>query len=143
DIGTLSTNGMGGGNFADFCVAVADDGVVFVGNVVNSGTTLNFKLYRWDSDSSPADPVVVFNGDPGNGQPQRWGDTMDIRGAGTTTQILLGSRTSGNVIGTNVAILTTTDGVSFTARTLSTDVSDAAFGGGIAFGAGDTFWAKN
>ena len=143
DIGTLSTNGMGGGNFADFCVAIADDGFVYVGNLVNDGTASNFKLYRWDSDTSLADPVVVFNGDPGNGKPQRWGDTMDIRGAGTTTQIILGSRTSGNVIGTNVAILTTTDGVSFTARTLSTDVSDAAFGGGIAFGTGDTFWAKN
>jgi hypothetical protein len=68
---------------------------------------------------------------------------MDIRGAGANTQIILGSRTSGALIGTNVAILTTTDGTNFTARTLSLNVSDSASGGGIAFGAGNTFWAKN
>jgi hypothetical protein len=142
-INTLSTNGMGGGNFADFAVAVDDDGVVYVGNLVNDGTAMPFKLYRWDSETSLADPTVAFSGDPGNGRAQRWGDTMDIRGAGGSTQIILGSRTSGAITGTNVAILTTTDGLNFTATTLSTDVSDSASGGGIAFGSGNTFWAKN
>jgi hypothetical protein len=141
--GTLSTNGMSGGNFADIAAAVSDDGVIYVGNLVNDGTLSPFKLYRWDSEASTADPVVVFSGDPGNGRPQRWGDTMDIRGSGTDTQIILGSRTSGGIIGTNVAILTTVDGINFTATTLSTDVSDNASGGGIAFGTGNTFWAKN
>ena len=142
-INTLSTNGMGGGNFADFAVAVDDDGVVYVGNLVNDGTAIPFKLYRWDSETSLADPTVAFSGDPGNGRAQRWGDTMDIRGAGGSTQIILGSRTSGAITGTNVAILTTTDGLNFTATTLSTDVIDSASGGGIAFGSGNTFWAKN
>lgn len=141
--GTLSTNGMSGGNFADMAVAVADDGVIYVGNVVNDGTAIPFKLYRWDSEASTADPVVVFSGDPGNGRPQRWGDTMDIRGSGTGTQIILGTRTISGIPGTNVAILTTTDGINFAATTLGTDVRDSASGGGIAFGTGNTFWAKN
>src|SRR5688572_11427179 len=142
EIQTLSTNGMEGGNFADLAVGVADDGVVYVRNLVNPGNT-PFKLYRWDEDTTISDPVVVYSGDPGNGKAQRWGDTMDIRGAGTTTQIILGSRTAGTNVGTNVAILTTTDGTNFTAQTLTTDVADNATGGGIAFGAGNTFWAKN
>ncbi|MEW6156518.1 MAG: immunoglobulin domain-containing protein, partial [Verrucomicrobiota bacterium] len=143
DVGSLSVNGMGGGAFADLAVGVADDGVVYVGNLVTDGTTSPFKLYRWPSDSTLDDPVLVFSGDPGNGKPQRWGDTMDIRGVGASTQILLGTRPAGGNAGTYVAILTTLDGVNFTATTLSTDVTDGASGGGIAFGAGDTFWAKN
>ncbi|HZO83679.1 MAG TPA: immunoglobulin domain-containing protein [Verrucomicrobiae bacterium] len=142
-ISTLTPNGIEGGNFATMATGVADDGAIYVGNQVNDGTASNFKLYRWSDDVTIDPPLIVFSGDPGNGRAQRWGDTMDIRGAGTNTQIILGSRTSGTVMGTNVAILTTTDGTNFTARTLSLDVSDSATGGGIAFGAGDTFWAKN
>jgi hypothetical protein len=142
-ITTLSTNGMVGGNFADFAVGVTDDGVIYVGNLVNDGTAAPFKLYRWESESSITDPVVVFQGDPGQGRAQRWGDTMDIRGFGAGTQILLGTRSNAGIVGTNVAVLTTADGTNFTATTLSTDVTDSASGGGIAFGSGNTFWAKN
>jgi hypothetical protein len=140
---SLTPTGIQGGNFADMAAGVADDGVIYVGNEVNDGTASPFKLYRWTDDATHEPPIVAFTGDPGNGRAQRWGDTMDIRGAGPNTQIILGTRTSGVVIGTNVAILTTTDGTNFTARTLILDVSDSATGGGIAFGAGNTFWAKN
>jgi hypothetical protein len=144
-IATLSTNGMEGGNFADFAVAVADDGVIYVGNLVNDASIPSnpFKVYRWESEGSVTDPVLAFHGDPGNGRAQRWGDTMDIRGSGTGTQILLGTRSNAGIVGTNVAILTTVDGANFTATTLSMDVTDSASGGGIAFGSGNTFWAKN
>jgi hypothetical protein len=143
DVGTLNPTGIQGGNYANFAVAIADDGVVYMGNLVNDGTASPFKLYRWPDDAALDAPLVAFMADPGNGRPQRWGDTMDIRGAGANTQIILGSRTSGAIIGTNVAILTTVDGTNFTARTLTLDVADSATGGGIAFGAGNTFWAKN
>src|SRR6185503_16881200 len=139
DVGALNTAGMSGGSFADLAVAVDDGGVIYVGNMVTDGTQSAFKLYRWLAENSGEPPVVIYSGDPGNGRPQRWGDTMDIRGSGATTQIILGSRTSGSIIGTNVAILTTSDGgVTFTATTLSLDVTDSASGGGIAFGAGNT-----
>jgi hypothetical protein len=62
---------------------------------------------------------------------------MAIRGSGTSTQILLGGYN-----GTNVALLTTTDGSTFTAITIPVPGAPAGFSAqGIAFGAGNTFWA--
>ncbi|MDB6121373.1 MAG: Immunoglobulin I-set domain protein [Pedosphaera sp.] len=139
---SLNTNGMSGGNFADMAVAVADDGAVYVGNLVNDKLS-NFKLYRWDSTLSASAPLVVWNGVPGGTNYNvRWGDTMDIRGAGTNTQIIVGSRTFGTVLGTNVAVFTTADGTNFTPHVLNTDSSSENYGDGIAFGTGNTFWAK-
>src|SRR5206468_2577940 len=58
--------------------------------------------------------------------------------------IILGTRNSGGTLGTNVAILRTTDTLTFTATTIATDVVDEnPTAGGIAFGSGNTFWAKN
>lgn len=140
---TLSPTGIQGGTFAHFAAAVAEDGLIYVGNVVADGTTAQFKLYRWFGDFNGGDPIVVYSGDPGNGFAQRWGDTMDIRGQGASTQIILGSRAVGTTNGLRVAILTTADGNTFNATTLTLDATDNATSGGIAFGAGDTFWAKN
>ena len=76
--------------------------------------------------------------DPGSGSGERWGDTMAARGSGVNTQILLGSR------GTNVALLTTPNGTDFTATLIPVAGVPSSFAGyGIAFGAGNTFWAKN
>jgi hypothetical protein len=61
-----------------------------------------------------------------------------VRGSGTGTQVLLTSR-----FGTNAAILTTVDGVNFTATTLPCDVTANAIGTGATFGLGDTFWATS
>ena len=83
-------------------------------------------------------PTVAYSGDPGAGNSQRWGDTLDVRGAGTNTQVIIGARNANLA-----ALLTTTDGGSFTSKLIT--VSDApagAFGLGIAFGAGATFWGK-
>src|SRR3989442_952734 len=85
---------------------------------------------------------ATSSGDPGNGRPQRWGDTMDIRGSGPNSQIILVSKNSGSVVGTNVAILMIAEGTNFTATTLNTEVAPNSWGGSIAFGAGNTFWAK-
>ena len=68
---------------------------------------------------------------------------MDIRGAGANTQIIFGSRTFGTVTGTNVAIFTTVDGTNFTPVVLNTDSASENYGDGIAFGSGNTFWAKS
>ena len=35
-------------------------------------------------------PTVAFTGDPSPGNSQRYGDTFDVRGAGTNTQVLIG-----------------------------------------------------
>ncbi|MCB1125769.1 MAG: hypothetical protein KDM81_04690, partial [Verrucomicrobiae bacterium] len=95
------------------------------------------KLYRWSSDAEGIDPTVAFEGDPGMGTVNRWGDTMDARGSGADTQILLASR-AGNMF----SVLTTADGESFSANAIAVaDAAEGDFGLGIAFGQGDTVWA--
>ena len=125
-------------------VGIADDGAVYAGNVVSAPSSFN--LYRWSNPSNSVTASSAFSADPGNGQAggERWGDTLAVRGAGPNTQILLGSRASGTA-GTNVAFLTPNDGIGLTYASVIIAVSNvppgfAAYG--IAFGAGNTFWAK-
>src|SRR5439155_1295318 len=138
DLNELSVSGISGGTYALLLVGVADDGVVYAGNLTTTGTTTSFRLYRWADDSASTIPTIAYNGDPGGGNNQRWGDTLDVRGAGTNTQVILGSR-SANIL----AVLTTTDGLNFTAHTITiADAPAGAFGLGIAFGPVNTFWGK-
>jgi hypothetical protein len=128
---------VSGSNPAGFdlnMIGVADDGVVFAGNLTTGGG--GYKLYRWDNDTSNAVPTLVFEGDPGGSQ--RWGDTMDVRGAGTNTQVLLGARDGGSV-----TILTTSDGTTFAPTSISVaDSTGDAVRLGLAFGAGNSYWTK-
>ncbi|MDB6026094.1 MAG: Immunoglobulin I-set domain protein [Verrucomicrobiales bacterium] len=149
----LQTGGMGGGSYADISTSVSDDGVIYVCNMVNNASTNNFIIYRWDSEASGtgANPVVVYSGDPAPGIIPRWGETMDVRGSGATTQILIGSKSQTGGVGTNVVIFTATDAsaTSFVAHRLNTDLaaSEAGTTGepgmGVAFGSGNTFWTKH
>lgn len=137
----LNTNGISGGSYADAGAGVADDGVVYVCNQVTVSTVSPLKIYRWDNSSSTNPPTVAFSGllSP----PQRYGVSMDVRGAGTNTQILMGASSQSGGSGTNVVVFTTVDGTNFTANVLGTDVNTPNFIEGVAFGAGDTFWAKH
>jgi hypothetical protein len=138
DLWTLDKTGISGGTYALLMTGVADDGAVYAANLTTAGTTTAFKLYRWGNDAANTVPTLAYSGDPGAGNNQRWGDTLDVRGAGMNTQILIGSRAS-NV----VAVLTTTNGTHFTARMVNVPAApNGAFGLGIAFGEGDTFWGK-
>ena len=69
----------------------------------------------------------------------RWGDTLEVRGSGSSLQVLAGTRSS-NV----VAIFTSADGGATLTPTVITvpGATNGVFGLGLAFGAGDTFWAK-
>ncbi|HEV2327235.1 MAG TPA: hypothetical protein VGY56_00425 [Verrucomicrobiae bacterium] len=147
NMGTLNLTGVAFGGLLGGCdqVGVADDGAVYGGNLVNSGNT--FALYRWSSPTNSVTATQAFSGDPGNGNAssERWGDTMAARGAGPNTQILLGSRASAPG-GTNVALLTANDGIGLTYSSQIIAVSDVPpgfSGGSVAFGAGNTFWAKS
>lgn len=134
DVGVLDTSGIAGGTFVLSMIGVADDGVIYAANLSTSTTAPNLKVYRWEDES--AAPTVAFEGDPaGGGNNQRWGDSFDIRGAGNATQILFGSNA-----GTVAALLTTTDGATFTAKIISN--ASAAGALGVAFGTGNTFWTK-
>jgi len=135
------TNGVGvitSGTFAVNMVSVADDGAVYVGNLTANGTTSPFRLYRWANDNAATVPTLAYSGDPFAGSAERWGDTLDVRGGGTNTQVILSSRS-----GTNVALLTTANGTTFAASGISITNGVAGSSGlGLAFGAGNTFWGK-
>ena len=140
DMFTLNTLGISGGTFALNLVGVADDGVVYAGNLARTANGDSFFLYRWPNVSADAFPAYAYpGGDPGNGSGNRWGDTMAVRGAGIGTQILLGSFS-----GSNVVLFTTTDGENFLPTLIPVAGVPNGFAGlGIAFGAGNTFWAKS
>jgi uncharacterized lipoprotein YddW (UPF0748 family) len=141
DLHTLDTTGITGGYNSSFyllMIGVADDGAVYAGNLALNAASTPFKLYRWASDSPAVEPTVAYAGDPLPGTALRWGDTLDVRGAGTNTQIIIGSRS-----GKHAVIFTTTDGVTFTANPVNVSAAaNGAFGLGIAFGEGNTFWGK-
>lgn len=154
-------------------VRVADDGAVYVCNVSSyqpgqQTGGVDFSITRFDSVVSATnadgsinptntfeaaftgDPGAYWPGNPGNSSQDRWGDSMAVRGGGTNTQILLGSyRTVGANLygsgpGTNVAIFTTADGINFTPTTVAvTNAPDGFSYLGVAWGAGNTFWAKS
>ncbi len=151
DLFAMNTLGIGtpGNIFSLDQIGVADDGAVYSGNLSTEIASLqsDFQLVQWSSVSGSAAPSPAFQGDPGNGSGDRWGDTMSVRGAGKGTQVLLGSYFGFDAgPGTNAALLTTVDGANFTSTALT--ITNAAIppgfcGLGVAFGSGNTFWAKS
>jgi uncharacterized lipoprotein YddW (UPF0748 family) len=134
----LGSGVISGGTYTLLMTGVADDGAVYIGNLALADSPASFKLYRWANDNSNTVPTLAFSGNPSSTDSQRWGDTMDVRGSGTNTQVLIGSRA-----GTNVVIFTTSNGINFTPNVINVSgVSGGAFGLGIAFGEGNTFWGK-
>jgi hypothetical protein len=146
------------GTFPISMCGVADDGIIYVANLITSANSDTFAIYTIPSadpasalSSTPAyyaNPMGVAY--PGSGTLGRIGDSMAVRGAGTNTQILCPFRN-----GTNVCIFTTADGVNFDAHIIavtnlaaSAGLTDPFSGGsplalGCAFGSGNTFWAKS
>ncbi len=110
---TLRTNGVqcdvGKGGIGLVGISVADDGAVYACNMApdasGSGGTQpvsQFRVYRWANAHSNTTPSLIFKGDPtGSGTPQRWGDNLAVRGAGTNTQILVDMTYFGATAGTN------------------------------------------
>lgn len=141
---TLNTTGISGGTFALSQIAVAADGAVYAANlVVTTGPTAPFKIYRWDNEAYSTEPKLVYSGEVAAGT--RWGDNIEIRGKGNSTQILFGQGLAG--VGERVAIFTTSDnGASFTPTVMKLSGEGFAPGdsrGGVAFGVGDTFYVRN
>ncbi len=137
DVGTMNITGISGGTFALNMISAGSDGVIYGANLTTDSIGTNqFKLYRWANES--AAPELVYSGDPSGGNPtaanRRFGDTLDVRGAGNDVHILAASRS-----GTIVASIKT-DGASFTATPLQTDATAGDLGLGLAFGAGNTFF---
>ncbi len=156
EIGQLSVEGVSGGNFPLNKIRVADDGVIYAANLTTdtAGGPGPFKIYRWADEG--AEPEVIFSGDPSDGKnavldddeeplyhewSRRWGDILDVRGGGESTQILVASR---NEI--FVSVLTTENGEDFDLHALMTDLpadaNSGRFYNSVAFGEGDTFWGS-
>lgn len=125
-----------GGTFALNLVACTDDGGVLAGNLTLNGTTTQYKLYYWLDDGADTVPVVAWQGDPGNGDAHRWGDTLAVRGIGMDAQVLLASRASN-------AVSYFIPSFGPPATRLIFDAPAGAAGLGIDFGSGNTFWTKS
>ncbi|MDB6108860.1 MAG: hypothetical protein JWR69_610 [Pedosphaera sp.] len=138
DLGTLNVSVVSQGTYLLNMIGVADDGAVYAANLslAQSGDQ-TFKIYRWADDSTNTIPTLAYADSPLVG---RIGDTLAVRGSGANTEILAASRN-----GTQVVLFNTADGVNFNANTI--DVTTAPAGGfaglGLAFGKGETFWAKS
>ncbi len=138
DLHTLSTSGVSGGTYSLLMISAADDGALYGCNLATTPSTSPLKIYRWPSDAPSTAPTLAYSGDPIPGNMQRWGDTLDARGSGVGTQIILGSRQ-----GTNAVVFTTANGTTFTPNIVNVNGAlNGAFGLGIAFGGGNTFWGK-
>jgi hypothetical protein len=126
---------VSGGTLAINAVGAADDGHIYVANLAQNAEP--FHIYRWDFAEFEANALLAYTGTPVAGN--RWGDTLAVRGSGNNIQILAGSRSS-NV----VALFTTTDGgQSFLPTIINVpEAPNGAFGLGLAFGEGNTFWGK-
>lgn len=131
-----STQNVAGGTFALNMVGVSDDGVVFSTNLITTSETSSFRVYRWNNDSGDAEPIRIYG--PENLFGDRAGDSFDVRGGGPTTQLLVGARNQ-----PKFAIFHTTDGDTYTPTVFelpAITVNGAFFG--VAFGSGNTIWAK-
>ncbi len=152
-IKNLSTTGIKyDKNFPINMIGVADDGAIYACSLaVNSVSEPTdpisnngpFRIYRWADEN--ADPTLAYEGDPSDNDAiaanRRFGDTIDVRGAGVTTEILCGTR-QGNI----VAVFRTTDGINFThTRILVSEITSttSTFMNSIAWGPGNTFFTKN
>ena len=130
-LGNLPVSGISGGTFAINLVGVADDGKIYACNLDTGGTN---KVYRWSSET--ATPSLIYSNNPGLG---RLGDTFAVRGAGTDTQIMLGTAANG----TQLLLLDTFDGTTFNEKVISTDAVAGFSRLGLTFGPTNTVFAKS
>jgi hypothetical protein len=151
-VGALNTNQMTGGSLGPFITAgVADDGVVYIANQINAGSGGAVKIYRFPT-ANPSDAnfsstsYVCFSNSTLSFE--RLALTMAVRGAGTNTQIIIGTADAAKVgatggPGTNVFLFTTSDGTNFVHhRMYIPNFTTSIFNDGIAFGPTNTFWVK-
>ena len=135
---TLSTGGIiTGGTAALNVLGVADDGAIYAANLTTAASGSSpLKVYRWAS--AAATPTLIYSDSSSN---LRYGDSIDVRGSGASTQIILAT---GTAVVPRITILTTADGSAFSGTTLVPDfvAATGAFRQGLSFGAGNTIFAK-
>ncbi len=135
---SLSTS-SGVGTYILNMIGVAEDGVIYAGNLTVSATT-PFQIYRWQNETAPQE--LVWNQNPLGGA-TRCGDSFRVEGSGAGTRILA----SGNSTVATIPIFTTVDGTNFTGTAISVSgLGTLPVGGffrlGLAFGCGDSFYGQ-
>ena len=100
DLGGLDNTGITGGTFAVNMAGVTDDGAIFVCNLSTSATS-NFKVYKWDSETTGATtpPTVAYDAPSGMA---RTGDSFAITGVAlANTAQFAGAGSVASSAGTN------------------------------------------
>src|SRR5207244_9504998 len=105
---SINRTGVTGGTLPLDLVGVADDGVIYAANL-SAASSSTLIIYRWNSEADGMinPPITAFTASPA--PTPRYGDSMDIRGAGTNTQIIMSGSSS-----SEFGVFTTTDGTNFT-----------------------------
>jgi uncharacterized lipoprotein YddW (UPF0748 family) len=138
-LGTMNSSGVtSSATFLLNKIDVADDGVVYAGNLTTSSASSPFVIYRWANESAAS--TIAYSGSPDAGTTARWGDTFSVSGSGVNTRILISGSGA-----TNTVLFTTADGANFTANVINpqTQVPAAEFSRGLFLGAPNTFFVKN
>ena len=136
-VGTLDTTGITGGTFPLNMIGVAADGRIYACNLTDGTTPL--QIYRWADDSPTTLPEIAFTGNP---IPGRLGDTIDVRGRGNATEIVIGSRNADSYVVFKLDALT--DPALWVGYPITgTTAPNGAFGLGLAFGNGNEVFGKS
>jgi hypothetical protein len=123
-------------------LTVAEDGAVYGFNLASTPPS-TVKIFRWADTNPNTVPTVAYVGDPGFGFTNRWADGVAIRGTGSNTEILLGSGGLAGGFGTNVILLTTTNGTDFSPTRIDiTGIAPGEARFGLSFYTNNTFFAK-
>lgn len=133
-------NLLTGGTFTLNLVGTGTDGAIYACNLATSAAQ-PIRIYRW-AKADVAEPASLAYGGTaatdlglvaGTANDVRFGDAFAVRGSGTSTELLLGSRT-----GKYLLVFRTTDGTTFTPTAYTTDIASGAAGLGLAWGPGNT-----
>ncbi len=128
-----------GGTFVLNLVGAGTDGAIYACNLATSAAQ-PVRIYRWAKADVTEPATLAYGGNvvteltlAGTGNDVRFGDAFAVRGSGTSTELLLSSRT-----GKYLLVFRTTDGTTFTPTAYTTDLASGAAGLGLAWGAGNT-----
>ena len=133
-------NLLTGGTFTLNLVGAGTDGAIYACNLATSAAQ-PVRIYRW-AKADVAEPASLAYGGTAAADlglvasapnDVRFGDAFAVRGSGTSTELLLCSRT-----GKYLLVFRTTDGTTFTPTAYTTDLASGAAGLGLAWGPGNT-----
>jgi hypothetical protein len=145
DVGQLAkTNSSGvnvfsplasGVNYPGYSIGVAADGAIYAASRQQTSSQ-KYAIYRWASETSA---VSVAYG-PASVGSLPFGYDFCVRGAGTSTQIIVGQGNSSSP-GSYALLFTTANGTTFSYSAFGSIAGNSDYYGGIAFGTNGTFYA--